>query len=450
MPQESVPILERFQQILGSDYAGLLIIGLVLALGAVLVLVSLRAHRALLFLLFSGQIFFISPGVRGFMVMMRWGALAALLVLSLRGIHKLGGGQKILIVYSLYMMALAPISEAKMWSLQMSAGLLILTVAISGSLAEYISDIARAQKVMVLILFTSLVWIAVSLVAGRTAESAVGAERFVGSSGRLQGLALVGSLMAPFLLWGAVQPWKRLYRYASGIGLLVLLPMLVYAGQRVGLFGAAVGLAPLLALRVGVRRLMIAATLLLIASAGSFYLVQNVIESETRKKIEDKFIHGVTDLSGREGRWSAMLQACLSDPIFGHGAGMSEYASTQAAGGLVHNAYLSWWYDGGILALAFWVGIIIAGVLRCLRVLASGAPPEMKESVRAVLGCWLTLGSVAFFEGSLTSPTNFSAAMFVVCLALIDRFAQFARGSVVARAYEPEVVAWAPGYNQGR
>ncbi|MBN2562293.1 MAG: O-antigen ligase family protein [Phycisphaerae bacterium] len=420
---QTIPIVERFRQILESEHAGILMIGLFVAISVLIVLVVRGAYRPVLAMLLVGQMFsqHVGPS-QGILTLMRFGAMFALVFLGFRGLSQLKGCQVLMIVYGLFMIAMSPVSSIASWSIQLGVGSTLLAVGVSSATASYVTDLDRARKVLALVALVSIAWIVANLTAGSAAKTVTwgGEGRFGGLSGGTGATANVGGFLTPFLLWGCFWCSKRIYRYACLVGLLALIPMLVYVGQRIGLFAAFVGAIPLLAFRLSAKRIVYGLVVAVIAGVLSFQLL-NVINPAVRSYLMDKYIYKVKELSGREVRWVMAFRLCMRSPLVGRGAGTADMLSKQRFGGGVHNSYLTIWYDGGILAILIWVYVIIVSLLRTMRGLFSRAPPEVKDILRLLLGCLMALTSQAFFESTLASPTNLNVGLFLLCITLVDR-----------------------------
>lgn len=420
---ESSPIVIRFQQILESEYAGILLPALVFAVCVMILLVVSRAYRPLLLMLLVGQMFSQSGGsTQGLLTLMRFASLFALAILGVRGLGKMRASQTLMIVFACYTFLLMPLSEYPAWSFQRSLAFSFLAAGLFGATISYATTLDRVQKTLMVVTLAALAWVAVNGVFGSTGgvERGSGEARYAGVVGATGQMANVGGFLPPFLLWGFFRSSRRSYKYLCLAGFLVILPMLVYVGQRIGLFAAFIGLVPLLWFRFGGKRLVLGICLLLGVGLVTFQLLL-IINPTTRSYLLDKYVYRVSDLSGREALWQATLQECLRSPIVGHGNGVASIRSTISAGMGVHNSYLELWFDGGILALMLWAGVIVFTVFRCIGIVLGPAPPDAKEDARLMLGCILALSAQAFFESTLTSPTNLNAGLFLLCITLIDR-----------------------------
>lgn len=420
---ETSPIIQHIEQILESPLAPLLLVLLILAVFVMGLLIAFRAYRLLLFMLLIGQMFSQVVGAsQGLLTLMRFAALFALAALSTRGLNKTGVSSWILFVYAVYMLLLLPFSDFPEWSLQRSIAFGLLALGLAGATAGYVADLDRVPKVVMVITLAGLLWLGVNVVFGASGgpERGSGEARYVGFVGSSGALANVGGFLPPFLLWGFLRFSKRLHKYVCLVGLLISLPMLVYVGQRIGLFSAIVGLTPLLWFRLGFKRLVGGLTFFAVAGALSVVLL-NSVNPTTKQYVLDKFIYRVGYLSNRDIVWVATLQRCMQSPIVGHGTGAADAHSAVQTGMGVHNSYLALWYDGGVLAPLLWISVIILSVSRSLRLLGGAHPPGTKDDVRVLFGCMLALSSEAFFESTLASPTNLNAGLFILCAALIDR-----------------------------
>lgn len=404
-----------------SEYAPFLLILLFVAFSVLVVFTIARAYRPLLGLLLIGQTFSIGLGaVQGLMTLVRFAALFALSILAIHGLSRLRSLQVLTLLLAAYMLALTPISDVPMWSLQKAIALFALSLGLAGATINYTQDFSKIQKTLMVVVVVALAWVVVNALFGGTVTQGPGQGRFTGIGGRTGAAAGVGGFLCPFLLWGYLQPIKKQYRWACLGGLLICVPMLVYIGQRIGLFSALVGMLPMLAMRLGFRKIVGMAMISAVSLVLSFQLM-SMLDPGLRDFLLDKYVYNVSDTSGRAERWAVMLQVCLGSPFLPHGYGASNFAAAGAFGGEVHNSYLNIWYDGGFQAVLIWVALIALTVLRCARLLAGGLSPPAKETARLLLGCMLALASQGFFEGSLSSPTNLNIGLFLLVLTLTDR-----------------------------
>jgi O-antigen ligase len=418
--QES-PLFERLRQILESESAPLLLFLLAAALGLMALAIFFRAYRIVLMALLIGQMFSAIGGAgQGIFTLTRFGAIFALALIGFPGVTAFGPGQLMMLAYAVYVLLLTGHSEFPMWSLQFSGAFLFLVVGVAGATTRYVTDIRKLQNALGVVVLAALIWTAVNAVAGQSSEiRSTGMGRYAGVFGGTGSMAGIGGLLPPFLLWGFLCPWRRIYRYASLAGLVVLLPMLVLVGQRIGLFAAIVGLAPLVWFRLTVKRLLGSVFALAMAGVLSAVIV-SAAPRQTQEFLLNKYIHRVGYLSGRDVRWQTMLAICMQDPILGHGAGTGDAQATVRFGSATHNAYISMFYDSGVIALGLWVGTALYAILRSFAFVVGRAPPETREIARLLLGCLLALSSEAFFESGLNSPTNLNAGLFLLCVTMVE------------------------------
>jgi O-antigen ligase len=420
---EGVTIVERLQQILDSEYANIALFALFAALIMLVILTITRSYRLLLLMLLVGQMFSARAGTsQGVLTLMRFAAMFALLFLALGGLGRIRAIPALMILYSIYMLALAPMSEVMLWGVQRGLGLLILVIAMIGATGAYTNDYERIKKVLAIVALAGLAWVCVNGLFGTSAgaERGSGESRFVGVIGGTGAAAGVGGLLPPFFLWGFLQPFKRSHRYVCLGAFVAIMPMLVYIGQRIGLFTAIIGSLPLLAMRLGGKRLVVGGIILVLTGVLSFQLLQ-FINPGTREFLMRKYFTKVTDTSGRAMRWEVIFRDCASSPFMPHGCGAANVFGKIQFGGEAHNSYLNIWYDGGLQALLLWFFVIGVTVWRCMKLLMSNISQDAKDTTRLLLGTMLSLAAVAFFEGSLDSPTNLNIGMFLLTLTLVDR-----------------------------
>jgi O-antigen ligase len=421
---EGVPIFERFQQIMESPYAGIAVFALFMGIAAMVIMMVTQSYRSLLFILMVGQAFSTSGGLtQGILTLMRFAAMLAILILAFRGLGRIRAVPAIMILYATYLLMLTPMTgDIFLWSMQRAVGLFVLAVGIAGATAAYAIDYDRIRKTMAVIVVVAIAWACVNLAFGGAGgtERGSGQARFVGVATRTGGIAEIGGVLTPFLLWGFLQPFKRFYRYVCLIAFMICIPMLVYIGQRIGLFSAFIGMLPLIAMRLGVKRLVGGGVILLASGFLTFQLVQ-ILDPHLRDFLMKKYVTEVTDTSGRAVRWEVLFQACLSAPMVPHGCGASSVFNKIHFGGEAHNSYLNIWYDGGFQAVVMWLVLMAITVWRCMKLLATRISQTAKETVRLLMGTMAGLAALAFFESSLDSPTNLNIGLFLLTLSLVDR-----------------------------
>ncbi|MGD8450929.1 MAG: O-antigen ligase family protein [Phycisphaerae bacterium] len=432
------PLLERLQQVMESEYSGLLIMVLSLAVAIGVALIVMRAYRPLLMLLLVGQTFSLMGGpTQGVLTLLRYGAVFALFPLGLYGMRRVGLGPALMLCYGLYMFLWVPFAENVSWSLQICIGFVLLSVGLTGATLRYVTDTARLQRAIGVVALVGVVWIAVNLVFGSAAggQAATGGGKFAGVTDP-QSLGVVSAGVASFVLWGLMKPGNRkLYKYTCGAGAIIMLPMLIRTAQRGGLFGAMIGMIPLLLFRLGLKRLLGAAVLIGLVVAATA-IVLSMVDPVTHAIIVKRLWYQESGTTGRMTRWMVALGAIMRNPIIGHGAGMSEYFSHRYFTGGLHNSYLSLWYDGGAVALGLWLAAMSRAAWQCVRVLASKhADPVLKDAMRGVFGGFLALAATGLVESKLASPTNFNASMMLFCIVLIERAAALARQPAARRVF---------------
>ena len=417
------PVLARLYQVLESDYSGLLLFVLIVGLGVLWVLVILRCYRILFLVLLLGQSLSLLGGAgQGVFTLVRFAAIFGLLPLALPGIRNLGWGAILMLLGALYLVLLVPISSVPFWSLQRSAAFAVLIVSVGGAIRAYAIDMERVRRILVVVATAGMIWLGVSVAmgGGGAAERGAGESRFHGAAGKTTSASTVGGLLAPYVLWAAMTAKRRARKYLFYATFVVLMPVLVLIGQRMGLFAAIVGVGPLLFFRMNARRLLVSMFSLAIAAIGVI-VGFGMADRTLRAYLLNKYIYNVGYLSGRDVRWQMMLNACLQNPVLGHGSGTTDYHVATVFGSGVHNAYLTMWYDGGAIYLLLWCAI----VLRCVVVAVRGLSRRMgsessRDMLRLLLGSLVAMSAYAFFESGLTSPTNIVITLFLLCVVLID------------------------------
>jgi len=420
-----------------SDWAEALLLGLLVAAVIMVLFVAFRAYRPLLFLLALGMAFSGSQsGVAGSMVLLRYGALLSLAVLGFQGLSRLRFSGKLMLGLAVYMILTSCFSIHALYSIQVTVAFFLLCLGVIGATSAYVQDIGQVRKVLAVIALVALVWCVVMLMPGYQAS-----YKYQSALGRGQSLAIATGILAPFLLWSFFQTnQNRFFRYLSLCAFVILIPLLVMMGQRIGIFSAVIGAFPLVLLRLDVRRILLGVITIVVVSVATVQVL-GLLRPDVKDMLKYKFIEKKTDMGGRDLRWRLLLNRCIESPVIGHGGGMGDAAVAQYFGTGAHNSYLGFWYDYGFVGLLSLLTLIGVTFYR-LATLMRRPCSETKEAIRLLFGVFLALASGAFFESTLASPTAIHAGLFLLVFALSDVLWSFSNGPQqgchAAYAYEPE------------
>lgn len=416
------PLLDRFAQILQSEAAPLLLFLLALAVGVMVLAILLQGYRLLLLALLLGQMFSAMGGAgQGILTLMRFGALFALAILGVSGVTGFRFPHLAMLGYAGWLLVLSAHSIVTGWSLQFAGAFMLLVIGLGGATIRYVTEFTKAEKALAVVACAALVWTMVNALVGESSGiRSTGVGRYEGVLGRTGSMAGVGGFLPPFLLWGFLRTsWKRIYRYICLGGLLVVLPMLVLVGQRIGLFAALIGITPLVWFRLNAKRLLGGVFALAAATVVSLVMI-SAAPRHTQEYLLNKYIYRVGYLSGRDVRWRTIFGMCMQNPVLGHGAGTADLQATLRFGSGTHNSYIAMLYDGGVITLGTWLLVASYSMFRAFTLMSGHAPPEWKEMARLLLGCLLALSAQGFFESGLNSPTNLNAGLFLLSITMVE------------------------------
>ena len=410
-----------------------------LGLSAILVLVvlALMGRRfELYFMLFLAATFSgaIWPSVDAGSTLLRWVLIGLLAANCLRLTVYPGTPILLFLGYVIIGMALIPRSTVPQTSIQAAAltlGSILCGISIGGALHTR----KDFTKLFVLTLLTSVPLVVLGLIYLPTlASSSYG--RFSAHLDEATKFVQMGGMYLPMALWGALQPWRRIWRVGCGILFVSLLLLLIASAQRTGTFAGIIACLPLLARRQFGGVLIVS---MLVALVGFGAMRLATFNQRQAEFIVQRFSSLST--TNRTEIWREVFRECAKDPIVGHGLASDIYL---AGGHRAHNMYLTMWYTTGVPGLMFAVSAILVALLKAFYVMTRGPDPWFRDMGRLLFG--LTLGYVAAsMFTTFTSPANFVTLMWVVLLVTVARLADFARKG--SSEHDPQTTGtWAYQY----
>ncbi|HOD81744.1 MAG: O-Antigen ligase [Planctomycetes bacterium ADurb.Bin126] len=440
--------MDLFGRISGfMDSAGPLGLVAVLALLLGLLALAVTGKRMILLgaylflLMFSG---FAVPAIDAGSTLLRWVVMLLIALTAVRGARLPGLPAVMLSVYAAYGLLTAPLSPVALWSIQTGLLMLVATLPMAAATADHLRTLDDVYRLLKLFLLGGGLYVMLGLVSLGSLRQGV---RFSGASSSAPLFVLTGGLLLPTAVWGAMSPHLRSWRWYC-IFIAVCTGMLcILSGQRTGTLAGFVGCLPLLA-RLGFKKIAIA-TLLLILGVSLVAVVLNFMPDQA------EFIHRrflTLDTTGRSDLWDRAVDLCLASPWLGNGMGSSSLEFG------FHNAYLSTWFEGGLVGIIFYTGaFILMGVL-ALRLIVRSPFSDISDLARLMLGLVMANLAAGFFESKLTSPSNiamFVAVVSSVVLSGMRRMDREARWDLAQYDYEHEweqgmtTEATAPGVEVG-
>ena len=183
--------------------------------------------------------------------------------------------------------------------------------------------------------------------------------------------------------------------------------MMVREAVSTALLGAGVALAMVLLLRGGLLARIRPAAYVLGIAGYNFVIVGVQQFSYMRFLIETVLGKSMT-LTGRLSIWNLTLAAILRKPVFGYGfrqlfVSRGAYATATA---YVHNNFLQFWADGGIIGLALFLCLLVVAVRRIP--LREGVAPRL-------LFAWFVGMGMAMISEAMTAYNYFYLVLVLLC-----------------------------------
>lgn len=410
--------LQGLLEVMGAPALGLLAL-----LGGFCVLYTLQrgVGLSLLLLLISYSLIFVQQGgVSAGAFFLRVLSLALLSLGVIRRLVIPGAAFYALLAYAMMGIIFSTGSYNLVWSIQNGGLLLLAVVSIPLGVASYLDSYRSVRSFLHLFVVAGGVWTILSLsflgdfVSSSTLRFAGGGEI------NATGYSRTGALLFPFMLWAAMQRGSAVWRLI-GIGGATCIPICLFlSATKTALVMAAISTVPLL-LRQGAGKTMRIVVLFGVLGVVTFFLGSYLLGSRSTEFIVTRLMD--LSLSGREHRWSVGLEACLSSPFFGHGAGASALYSMRS-GIIFHSAYLAIWYNTGIFGLILFSSAPISQAVGAMKLIRRAGDPMARDAMRLALGVLLSLLALGLVENSFASASKFGIAMLLMMVTLVARVRQ--------------------------
>lgn len=395
------------------------LVALQVGIGIVLVLTALRRRRTLFFLLFLSLMFAaaVNPRVDAFATIMRWVLILSLGLLGFLQREALPRSLRWLGAYGMLGFFTLPLHPNPTKGFQY-AFLFGVTVWGFGRLA--VAEVKRSggsRHLLEMLEAPAAVYVVMSLLAIPMFEPG---RRFSGAYFSPTLFSINGGLLLPVLLWLAGQEERGLSARLRSLTLFLLCgAMGVVSGQRIGVAIGFIGCLPML-LQFGrgyaFGYVLLAATVFIGA-----YMLPETYDSQVGYVVE-RYTGG--GLTGREERWERALALCLEDPLLGRGMG-----STEGLGFGFHNAYLTAWYEGGLIGLFFFIGALGSLFAAGLRATFNGATKRERQVGALILGFAAAFVTMSVVESKLMSPSNVTMVFLILFGALAKVVTRYRKGS---------------------
>jgi len=228
-------------------------------------------------------------------------------------------------------------------------------------------------------------------------------------SGQVMSLA-TGVVTLP-LIWALLSKNAGKANMIFLIAMMVNLTVMIASTQRTALFslaGAVVLLLYFYPSRGVISSLLGGAAIALIAWPAITFLIS-----------EEYLIQRLSNLesSSRFEFWDFGIEHGLKRPFLGHGAGAAGQEITLRFGMALHNAYLTVFYNLGIIGLMAYGGMVVAGLVSAYR-LARNKMPKTKAVGSFLFATLAMLAVQGLAEGGIANTANQSAVMLYISLGL--------------------------------
>lgn len=307
-------------------------------------------------------------------------------------------------------------SPVPMWSIQQAVLLLLVALCVPIGILCYIREEKNIATLFKMGIFAAAVWTGTSLLFIQSffAEE-VG--RFSMGAGTVTA-AHAGAFFSPFLVWGIIQ---KKYKFWRGFSLIVIMPFVLvqFIGSvRSGIVGMLIiASIPLLVMRGDmIKSLLILFIVGLFAGAGVFLALKFMPYERTQALMEHTLS---TSTTGRIYLWTQAWDACMQQPLMGHGMGASDVGLLTHA--YFHSAYLIIWYNTGLIGLLAILMFFMIYTIRTMKLVFQARTPEIADMARVTLGYMLGLGATGMVEGVFASAAGIGVTMLVIMSILSDK-----------------------------
>jgi O-antigen ligase len=379
----------------------------------------------LILLMFSG---FAVAAIDSASTLLRWTLIFLLGLTAMRGAASPGPPAILLGAFAVWGIVCSPIAPSMWWAIQRGGLLLVLALPAAAAIARGIDGLPDIIRMLKGFLVAGGLYVVLGL-ATLPSLMESGGERFSGAGESAPLFVMTGGLILPVALWGALNRSLRSWRWFC-VAIAVCTALLcVVSGQRTGTFAGFIGCIPLL-MRFGLRRVLSGAAIVGIGIAVVLVVLSGM--PEQADFVYRRFTSA--DTTGRIERWLFAVDLCLQEPFFGHGIGAN---MTMGMG--FHNAFLTIWYDGGLLGLALFLGAFVWQLGVGVRLAFSRLQQEYRDLALLLLGLTLALIAGAFFESKLDSPSNIAMFMAVFVSLAHARLRRLLREQRVQGAALPDL-----------
>jgi O-antigen ligase len=265
-----------------------------------------------------------------------------------------------------------------------------------------------------------------------------GVERFSSAFENSQSLSISTATVTLPMIWALLTKNAGKWTALLFIGVLVNLTAMLASTQRTGL--VSLGTAILILLLFYRSRGLV--TAVLTGSAVVFLLWPVVTYLTSPATLAYRF--STAGARDRTRIWSHFFREAMESPIWGHGSGSASMAGVQAVGLSFHNSYLVVLYDLGILGLACFCAMILAGMLSGMR-LSIG-----RRGARRALGVFVLAGLFqvviqGITEVGLANTANHTAMLFYFTLGVAAACSKMAfEGDPRAETYDDRAGSFLP------
>jgi O-antigen ligase len=397
------------------------VMGIAVVAMVIVIIIMLRGSGlALLLLIITYSLVFVQAG--GISTVAFFGRVICLLFLCFgitKSFRSPGWAVHLFLAYVFLGLSFSPFSRFVPWALQRGVLLLLTTTGLTFGVASYLDSPSAIRNVCRMFVAAGVVWTVISVIFLR--------DFLFSSDLRFQGggetspvsYALSGALLLPFMFWAFTQRGSTILRI-TGFASLVVIPICLFlSGTRTAFVVAAIATLPLM-LKRNAKQVVV----MLIATG----MIGAVITTAGGLLLRGRDTSWVTErltnatLSGRQERWAFAVGQCMQSPLIGRGIGGSDFAAGFETGNTIfHNAYLSIWYNTGMVGLALVVTVIVSKILAARKLTKSVTDPILIDASRLAFGLILSIAAVAMVENSISGSSNPMVAMFLIACTMIER-----------------------------
>ncbi len=331
-----------------------------------------------------------------------------------------------MLTYVMFGLIFSLFSPAPTWSLQLGTLLFVTVLGFSLGLTSYLDSPEKVTSLIRMLLVSGVLWAIISVVfmgdfiAGDALRFRGGGET------KATGYADWGALLMPISVWATLQKGSGYWRLAGVFCVLVIPICLFLSGTKTAIVLAVIGCGPLLLRKDAGQAWKTWAIVGTLGVITAFFAI-TLLKGRDTSFLVSRLTN--VNVNSRQELWQAGLNQCLQNPILGSGIGSAEVVNTQIFGHGYHNAYLTIWYNTGIIGTLLVSFAIVAQTLRAWWLVKVLKNTILGDAARLILGLILAELALGFVESSFSGAGTNSLALLMTTFVLADSLPRLAEQS---------------------